>query len=72
MFAGRTRIDQIKRSFTELADYLWRSQSFPHGVVLLTGTGVVPDESFTLAAADRVAITIDGIGTLENGVVVVA
>ena len=72
VFAGRTRIDQIKRSFTELADYLWRSQSFPHGVVLLTGTGVVPDESFTLAAADRVAITIDGIGTLENGVVVVA
>lgn len=71
VFAGRTRIDQIKRSFTELADYLRRSQSFPHGVVLLTGTGVVPDESFTLAAGDRVSITIDGIGTLDNPVMVV-
>ena len=71
VFSGRTRIDQIKRSFAELAGYLWRSQSFPHGAVLLTGTGVVPDESFTLAAADRVSITIDGIGTLDNPVVVV-
>jgi 2-dehydro-3-deoxy-D-arabinonate dehydratase len=71
MFSGRTRIDQIKRSFPELAGYLWRSQSFPHGVILLTGTGVVPDESFTLASGDRVTITIDGIGTLENPVVVV-
>jgi 2-dehydro-3-deoxy-D-arabinonate dehydratase len=70
VFAGQTRIDQIKRSFAELADYLWRSQSFPHGVVLLTGTGVVPDDSFTLAAADRIMITIDGIGTLANPVVV--
>jgi len=72
VFAGQTRFDQLKRSFAELAGYLWRSQSFPRGVVLLTGTGVVPDESFTLASADRVAITIDGIGTLENGVVVVS
>jgi len=71
VFSGRTRIDQIKRSFAEMAGYLWRSQSFPHGAVLLTGTGVVPDESFTLAAADRVSITIDGIGTLDNPVVVV-
>jgi len=71
VFSGRTRIDQIKRSFKELADYLWRSQSFPHGVVLLTGTGVVPDESFTLTAGDRVAITIDGIGTLDNPIAVV-
>lgn len=71
VFAGKTRIDQIKRSFTELTGYLWRSQSFSNGVVLLTGTGVVPDESFTLAADDRITITIDGIGTLENDVVVV-
>jgi 2-dehydro-3-deoxy-D-arabinonate dehydratase len=52
VFFGRTRIDQIKRSFGELVGYLWRSQSFPHGVVLLTGTGVVPDESFTRAMGD--------------------
>jgi 2-dehydro-3-deoxy-D-arabinonate dehydratase len=71
VFSGRTRIDQIKRSFTELAGYLWRSQSFPRGAVLLTGTGVVPDESFTLAADDRITITIDGIGTLANTVVTV-
>jgi 2-dehydro-3-deoxy-D-arabinonate dehydratase len=72
VFAGTTRVDQIKRSFAELADYLWRSQSFPHGVVLLTGTGVVPDESFTLAAGDCVTITVDGIGTLENTVRIVS
>jgi len=72
VFAGTTRVDQIKRSFAELADYLWRSQSFPHGVVLLTGTGVVPDESFTLAAGDRVTIAVDGIGTLGNPVLVVS
>jgi 2-dehydro-3-deoxy-D-arabinonate dehydratase len=72
VFAGTTRVDQIKRSFAELADYLWRSQSFPHGVVLLTGTGVVPDESFTLAAGDRVTIVVDGIGTLGNPVLVVS
>jgi 2-dehydro-3-deoxy-D-arabinonate dehydratase len=71
VFAGTTRIDQIKRPFSELAEYLWRSQSFPNGVLLLTGTGVVPDESFTLAAADCITITIDGIGTLENPVAVV-
>jgi 2-dehydro-3-deoxy-D-arabinonate dehydratase len=71
VFSGQTRIDQIKRSFTELTDHLWRSQSFPHGVVLLTGTGVVPDESFTLAPGDRVTIAIDGIGTLSNSVTIV-
>jgi 2-dehydro-3-deoxy-D-arabinonate dehydratase len=65
-------IDRIKRSFDELAGYLWRSQSFPHGVVLLTGTGVVPDDSFTLAAGDQITIHVDGIGTLENGVLIVA
>ena len=71
VFSGETGIDQIKRSFTDLCDYLWRSQRFPHGVVLLTGTGVVPDESFTLQAADRVTIGISGIGELHNAVRVV-
>jgi len=66
VFAGETGVDQIKRSLAELAGWLFRSQRFPDGVVLLTGTGVVPDESFTLAAGDRVTITISGIGTLEN------
>jgi 2-dehydro-3-deoxy-D-arabinonate dehydratase len=71
VFAGQTRIDQIKRTFADLIGFLRRSQTFPHGAVLLTGTGVVPDESFTLAAGDRVTITISGIGRLENHVVVV-
>lgn len=71
VFAGSTGVAQIKRTFADLMEHLWRSQSFPHGVVLLTGTGVVPDESFTLAAGDRVTITVDGIGRLDNPVVVV-
>ena len=71
IFAGRTSVGQIKRTFTDLIEHLWRSQSFSHGVVLLTGTGVVPDDSFTLAADDRVTIEIDAIGRLSNPVVVV-
>jgi 2-dehydro-3-deoxy-D-arabinonate dehydratase len=71
VFSGETRIDQIKRTFADLIGHLRRSQTFPHGAVLLTGTGVVPDESFTLAAGDRVTITVSGIGRLENDVVVV-
>ena len=71
VFSGQTGIDQIKRRFDELAAWLWRSQRFPHGVVLLTGTGVVPDESFTLQPGDRVTIRLDGVGTLVNQVVTV-
>jgi 2-dehydro-3-deoxy-D-arabinonate dehydratase len=71
VFAGRTSVDQIKRTFAELIDYLFRSQTFPHGAMLLTGAGIVPPEAFTLAEGDRVRITISGIGTLENPVTVV-
>jgi len=71
VFAGETRIDQIKRGLADLAGWLLRSQRFPHGAVLLTGTGVVPDESFTLRAGDVVRIAVDGIGVLENPVVTV-
>jgi 2-dehydro-3-deoxy-D-arabinonate dehydratase len=70
-FTGSTSVGQIKRTFAELGEYLFRCQVFPHGAVLLTGTGVVPDESFTLAAADEILITISGIGQLRNTVVVV-
>jgi 2-dehydro-3-deoxy-D-arabinonate dehydratase len=69
VFDGETSVDQIKRSFQELADYLCRSQTFPHGAVLLTGTGVVPGDDFTLQAKDVVRIDISGIGTLRNPVV---
>jgi 2-dehydro-3-deoxy-D-arabinonate dehydratase len=71
VFAGSTKVEQIKRTFAELAGWLWRSQRFPHGVFLLTGTGVVPDETFTLRAGDRILISISGIGQLDNRVVIV-
>jgi 2-dehydro-3-deoxy-D-arabinonate dehydratase len=71
VFAGETSVGQIKRSFDELAGYLCRSQEFPYGAVLLTGTGVVPVDDFTLLAGDVVRIHISGIGELVNPVVVV-
>jgi 2-dehydro-3-deoxy-D-arabinonate dehydratase len=67
-FEGETSVGQIKRSFQELVDFLFRSQSFPYGAVLLTGTGVVPSEGFTLRPGDVVRINVSGIGTLENPV----
>jgi len=71
VFSGRTCVGQIKRSFAELAAFLFRSQVFPSGAVLLTGTGIVPPDSFTLQAEDVVAIEITGIGLLRNHVIVV-
>jgi len=71
VFSGETSINNIKRTFDELLEYLGRSQSFPHGAMLLTGTGVVPGDEFTLVAEDRIRITVTGIGTLENPVAVV-
>jgi 2-dehydro-3-deoxy-D-arabinonate dehydratase len=71
VFTGETSINQIKRSFTDLVNYLFRSQEFPHGAVLLTGTGVVPDDTFTLRANDVTEIEISGVGVLSNTVAVV-
>jgi 2-dehydro-3-deoxy-D-arabinonate dehydratase len=71
VFAGATQVSQIKRSFSELRGWLHRCQEFPFGSMLLTGTGIVPPNEFTLQAGDRVIIEIDGIGRLENPVVVV-
>ena len=67
-FAGETSVGQIKRSFDELAAFLFRSQDFPYGTILLTGTGIVPPDTFTLRSGDAVRINISGIGTLENPV----
>ena len=64
-------MDQIKRCFDELAQFLFRSQSFPHGAILLTGTGVVPPDTFTLQEEDVVEIEISGIGLLRNPVMTV-
>jgi 2-dehydro-3-deoxy-D-arabinonate dehydratase len=66
-FAGQTRSSQIKRALEELAGYLFRELAFPHGAFLFTGTGIVPDETFTLQAGDVVRIDIGGL-VLENPV----
>lgn len=71
VFSGETSIGNLKRSFHELIGYLCRSQTFPKGTLLLTGTGVVPDDDFTLAVGDVVRIRVSGIGMLENAVAVV-
>jgi 2-dehydro-3-deoxy-D-arabinonate dehydratase len=71
VFAGETSVGQIKRRFDELAGFLCRSQSFPHGAVLLTGTGIVPPDTFTLQEGDEIGIEITGIGRLRNPVTVV-
>ena len=71
VFTGATSIGQIKRGFAELAGYLFRSQTFVHGAILLTGTGIVPPDDFTLHAGDVVGIEISGIGRLQNTVALV-
>ena len=68
VFSGETTLSQIKRSFEELAGYLFRSNHFKYGAYLMTGTGIVPDSSFTLQPDDVISITIEGIGTLTNTV----
>ncbi len=66
IYQEQISISKIKRDLVELVDYLFRDQSFPNGVFLMTGTCMVPDESFTLKIDDQVDIHIDGIGTLTN------
>jgi 2-dehydro-3-deoxy-D-arabinonate dehydratase len=65
-FSGTTSLASIKRSFESLVEYLFRDNSFPKGCFLLTGTGIVPPDSFTLQSGDTIRITIDQIGSLEN------
>lgn len=69
VYHGGTSLAELARPLEGLAEWLGRENSFRHGAVLLTGTGVVPDKDFTLHAGDIVAITIAGIGTLTNTVV---
>ena len=66
VFQGSTSLAQMRRTPEELVQYLYRETSFPHGAVLLTGTGVVPPDDFTLQTGDAIAITIPPIGTLDN------
>ncbi len=66
VFTGNTTLNELKRDPQTLIDFLYRDNSFPHGCFLLTGTGIVPPDSFTLAHGDEIRIIIDGIGTLVN------
>ncbi len=68
VFEGSTTLSQIKRTPEELVKYLYMEMSYPKGAVLLTGTGIVPDDSFTLQSGDEVRISIEQIGTLVNTV----
>jgi len=68
-FSGATTLAQLSRRIEVLVAYLFRDNVFPVGAYLMTGTGIVPPDEFTLAAGDQVRITIDAIGTLENTVV---
>jgi 2-dehydro-3-deoxy-D-arabinonate dehydratase len=67
-FSGETTVGQIKRPLASLADWLFRENAFPHGCYLMTGTGIVPPDSFTLQRGDEIRITIDQVGTLVNTV----
>lgn len=65
-FTNSIAISQMKRQHTELVSFLYRECSFPYGCFLMTGTGIVPPDDFTLRSGDEIRIIIDGIGTLEN------
>jgi 2-dehydro-3-deoxy-D-arabinonate dehydratase len=68
VFGGQVALTELKREPRTLVEYLFRDNEFPDGCFLMTGTGIVPDSSFTLASGDRIRITIEPIGTLENEV----
>ena len=69
VFEGTTNVDRMARTFEDLIEWLGRENVFPDGVLLMTGTGVVPPDEFTLQDGDTVSISITGIGTLTNPVV---
>ena len=68
VFEESITLERMKRQPRELADWLFRALSFPHGCFLMTGTGIVPPDDFSLQVGDKVSITIEGIGTLINTV----
>jgi len=68
-FRSATTLAELKRAPAQLVSYLFRENAFPAGALLMTGTGIVPPDDFTLLPGDKVSITIDPIGTLENVVV---
>jgi 2-dehydro-3-deoxy-D-arabinonate dehydratase len=71
VFEDSTQVALLKRGLTELVEWLFRAQDFPLGVVLLTGTSIIPAKEFTLQGGDEVRIAISGLGELVNTVEVV-
>ena len=69
VFSGSTQLSQLNRTLEDLAAWLFRENEFPKGAFLVTGTGIVPDDNFTLENGDRVEISMTGIGTLSNPIV---
>ncbi len=67
-FGGETTLAQLKRKPAELVSFLFRDNSFPSGVLLMTGTGIIPPNDFTLASGDEIRIEIEGVGRLVNTV----
>jgi 2-dehydro-3-deoxy-D-arabinonate dehydratase len=67
-FEGATTLGAMARTFADLVAWLGRETSFPDGALLLTGTGIVPPDDFTLALGDEIAIEVAGIGRLVNRV----
>jgi 2-dehydro-3-deoxy-D-arabinonate dehydratase len=68
VFSDQTALSQMKRTPATLAEYLFRENTFPNGCFLMTGTGIVPPDDFTLQPGDDIRITIPVIGTLHNTV----
>ncbi|MEP6674746.1 MAG: fumarylacetoacetate hydrolase family protein [Ferruginibacter sp.] len=66
VFEGSIELNKMKRTLEELVDFIYRESSFPAGCLIMTGTGIVPDNSFTLQSGDSISISIDAIGTLTN------
>ena len=68
IFEAKTTLDQMARTPESLVEWLGKELSFPDGVFLLTGTGIVPPDDFSLISGDVIRISIGGIGTLVNTV----
>ncbi len=69
LFSGQTDLSQMARQFEDLASWLFRENDFLQGVLMMTGTGIVPPDDMTLEDGDEVSIEITGVGTLSNPVV---
>jgi 2-dehydro-3-deoxy-D-arabinonate dehydratase len=66
VFSEVTTLSELRSSPKELIEFLYRDTSFPHGAFLMTGTGIIPSDEFSLISGDKITIAVDHIGTLEN------